>query len=104
MKKIISVLLITVFLFSILTAVNIPVFAEGSADVSVNEESDVWVDENNSTEVSDESEDDDKNDDKFANTKQSLLIMGFGMVGIFLVTAIIVCFMYLLTLFKDKKE
>lgn len=103
MKKIISVLLITVFLFSILTAINVPVFAEGSADVSVNEESDVLVDENNSEDVS-VNEENDEEKGKFDNTMQSLTIMGFGMVGIFLVTAIIVCFMYLLTLFKDKKD
>ena len=103
MKKIISVLLITIFLFSILTAVNVPVFAEGSADVSVNEESGVLVDESNGTDVSVNDNGAEENG-KFDNTLQSLAIMGFGMLGIFIVTGIIVCVMYLLTLLKDKKN
>ena len=101
MRKIISGLFIAILTLSLLSSFAVPAFAEGSeAEVSVNESSEV-VDEMSETvseEVSEENE-----DGKYANTIRSLEIMGFGMFGIFLVTAIIVCVMYLLTLFKDKK-
>lgn len=102
MKKIISALLIAIFTLSLLSSFALPAFAEGSeAEVSVNESSEVVdeVSETVSEEVSEENE-----DGKYANTVRSLEIMGFGMFGIFLVTGIIVCVMYLLTLLKDKKN
>lgn len=101
MKKIISALFIAILSLSLLSFFAVPAFAEGSeAEVSVNESSEVVdeVSETVSEEISEENE-----DGKYANTIRSLEIMGFGMFGIFLVTAIIVCVMYLLTLFKDKK-
>ncbi len=101
MKKIISALLIAILTLSVVSAFAIPAFAEaGDSEVSVNESSEVIeeVSETVSEDVSEESE-----DGKYANTVRSLEIMGFGMFGIFLVTGIIVCVMYLLTLFKDKK-
>ncbi len=101
MKKLISALLIAILTLSLLSSFAVPAFAEGSeTEVSVNESSEVIeeVSETVSEGVSEESE-----DGKYANTVRSLEIMGFGMFGIFLVTGIIVCVMYLLTLFKDKK-
>ncbi|MBR2914319.1 MAG: hypothetical protein IKC06_00725 [Clostridia bacterium] len=101
MKKIFSALLITILTLSLLSSFAVPVFAEGSeTEVSVNESSEVIeeVSETVSEDVSENNE-----DGKYANTIRSLEIMGFGMFGIFLVTAIIVCVMYLLTLLKDKK-
>lgn len=101
MKKIISALFIAILTFSLLSSFAVPAFAEGGeAEVSVNESSEVVVEvsETVSEDVSENNE-----DGKYANTIRSLEIMGFGMFGIFLVTAIIVCVMYLLTLFKDKK-
>lgn len=101
MKKIVSALLITILTLSLLSSFAVPVFAEGcETEVSVNESSEVIeeVSETVSEDVSENNE-----DGKYANTIRSLEIMGFGMFGIFLVTAIIVCVMYLLTLLKDKK-
>ncbi len=96
MKKLFSILLIAVLMLSFVTSTAISVFAEESAEaeVSVTEES-----------VAEESKEvTESKNGKFDMTLQSLTIMGFGMVGIFIVTAIIVCFMYLLCLLKDKKE
>lgn len=101
MKKIISALLIAILTLSLLSSFAVPAFAEDSeTEVSVNESSEVIeeVSETVSEDVSENNE-----DGKYANTIRSLEIMGFGMFGIFLVTAIIVCVMYLLTLLKDKK-
>lgn len=101
MKKIISALLIAVLTLSVFSVFAVSAFAEGSeTEVSVNESSEIVeeVFETVSEEVSEENE-----DGKYANTIRSLEIMGFGMFGIFLVTCIIVCVMYLLTLLKDKK-
>ena len=101
MKKIISALLIALLTLSVFSVFSVSAFAEGSeSEVSVNESSEVIeeVSETVSEDVSENNE-----DGKYANTIRSLEIMGFGMFGIFLVTGIIVCVMYLLTLFKDKK-
>ena len=102
MKKLFSVLLVAVLMLSFVTAsLSFSVFAEGSDDVeaSVTEES---ANDESVTEESNEVTE--SKDGKFDMTLQSLTIMGFGMVGIFVVTVIIVCFMYLLCLLKDKKE
>ncbi len=99
MKKIISVLLIAVFMLSFLsfyTCVN--AFAEESAEgVSASDISEQVSDEE-STEVTE------KKDGSFDMTMESLKIMGFGMLGIFIVTGILVCVMYLLSLIKDKQK
>ena len=97
MKKIISALLIAIFTLSLLSSFALPVFAEGSeTEVSVSESSEI-------TDGASETVTEENEDGKYANTIRSLEIMGFGMFGIFLVTGIIVCVMYLLTLLKDKK-
>lgn len=99
MKKLLSLLLVAVLMLSFVTVTGVSVFAEESAEAEVSAAE---------GSVADVSEKDDEvtesKDGKFDMTMQSLTIMGFGMVGIFVVTAIIVCFMYLLCLLKDKKE
>lgn len=99
MKKLLSLLLVAVLMLSFVTVTGVSVFAEESAEAEVSAVE---------GSVADVSEKDDEvtesKDGKFDMTMQSLTIMGFGMVGIFVVTAIIVCFMYLLCLLKDKKE
>ena len=98
MKKIISVLLIAIFTLSLLSSFALPAFAEGSeTEVSVSESSEI-------TDGASETVTEENENGKYANTVRSLEIMGFGMFGIFLVTGIIVCVMYLLTLLKDKKN
>ena len=102
MKKIISALLIALLTLSVFSVFSVSAFAEGSeSEVSVNESSE--TSEEASEAVSDDLTEENQNG-KYANTVRSLEIMGFGMFGIFLVTGIIVCVMYLLTLFKDKKD
>lgn len=98
MKKLFSILLVAVLMLSFVTATGVSVFAEESA------ENEVSVVDKSVADVSAEDEKVTENKGKFDMTIQSLTIMAFGMVGIFVVTAIIVCFMYLLCLLKDKKE
>lgn len=99
MKKILSVLLVAVFMF-LFVSLNTGVIAfaeESDIEVSVNDTS-VDVSNEESTEVAE------KEDGSFAMTIESLKIMGFGMLGIFIVTGILVCVMYLLSLIKDKQK
>lgn len=104
MKKIISVLLIAVFMLSFVSLnTGLIAFAEDGADeVSVVDDSTV----NTSADSSDEASKDivEKEDGSFTMTIESLKIMGFGMLGIFIVTGILVCVMYLLSLIKDKQK
>lgn len=98
MKKILSVLLVAVFMLSFVplnTTIN--VFAESTENISVADTS-VDASGGESTEVAE------KEDGSFAMTIESLKIMGFGMLGIFIVTGILVCVMYLLSLIKDKQK
>ena len=99
MKKIISVLLIAVFMLSFVSVnTGINAFAEeSSVEVSVTDTS-AQVSDEESTEIAE------KEDGSFAMTMESLKIMGFGMLGIFIVTGILVCVMYLLSLIKDKQK
>ena len=89
MKRIFFIIIVSVLMLSF----GVSAFANeaSEAEVSIVEES-----------VTEESTQ--TNDGKFDMTVQSITIMAFGMVGIFVVTAIIVCFMYLLCLLKDKKQ
>lgn len=99
MKKILSALLITVIMFSFVSLnTGIIAFAEEVSDeISVTD---------TSVEASDEASADveEKEDGSFSMTIDSLKIMGFGMLGIFIVTGILVCSMYLLSLVKDKQK
>lgn len=99
MKKILSVLLIAVFMLSFVSLnTGLMAFAEdGAEEVSVTDAS-VDVSDEESTEVAE------KEDGSFTMTIESLKIMGFGMLGIFIVTGILVCVMYLLSLIKDKQK
>ena len=89
MKRIFFIIIVSVLMLSF----GVSAFANeaSEAEVSIVEES--ITEESTQT-----------NDGKFDMTVQSITIMAFGMVGIFVVTAIIVCFMYLLCLLKDKKQ
>ncbi len=97
MKKILSVLLVAVFMF-LFVSLNTGVIAfaeESDIEVSVNDTS-VDVSNEESSEIAENG--------SFAMTIESLKIMGFGMLGIFIVTGILVCVMYLLSLIKDKQK
>lgn len=93
MKKILSILLVAVIMLSFITvSTGLAVSAEGAEDeIPVTD-----------TVSEDETSPAETDEDSYAMTFEALKIMGFGMLGIFIVTGILVIIMYLLCLIKEK--